>query len=98
MTFKGPVLFLRSGNISGPAGMPSNYAPSPFQILGQAPVQATCYRKQNSEKEETAIVGFMSSFPLRNFMGPLYSPLNLYVVETSSLEIYYGFIFPFFLF
>ena len=34
VTFKDPVLLLRSENISGPAGMALNCAPSPFKFLG----------------------------------------------------------------
>ena len=38
MTFKKPVLLLRRENISSPAGMALNCAPTPFQIPGHAPV------------------------------------------------------------
>ena len=37
MTFKEPVVLLRSENISGPAGMALSCAPPSFQIPGQAP-------------------------------------------------------------
>ena len=37
MTFEEPVFFLRSENISGPAGMVLNCPPPPFKFLGNPP-------------------------------------------------------------